>query len=72
MATLTGAQVEMVSQLNSAILVIQSQNVGITRLIGDVDNIPFTPLTAAETAPVFAAIEAAYRARIAAIEAASP
>ena len=72
MATLTDAQVQTIAQLNSAVLVIEAQKSGITRLIGDVDNLPFVALSAAETAPVFAAIAAAYRARIAAIEAGSP
>ena len=68
---LTDEQTQLVSILQSATLVIDAQTTGITRMIGDVDNIPFVPISAAESAPIFAAIGAVYKARIAAIQAIS-
>ena len=64
---LTDEQTQLVSILQSAILVIEAQATGITRMVGDADNIPFVPITASESGPVFAAIGAVYQARIDAI-----
>ena len=64
---MTSEQIEKISILQSAILVIDAQTTGITRMIGDVDNIPFIPISGAEAVHVFASIGAVYQARIDAI-----
>lgn len=64
---LTDEQTQTVSILQSAILVMGAQSTGITKMVGDRDNIPFVAITAAEAGPVFAAIAGAYQARVDAI-----